>query len=206
MALDTASTTGSRPQALPALVRSAWIGPVLTAAAAVVIIVGRSVITISSPGLILLVCIAIAAVLGGVRPALGSAAIASVFVAIDASDPGQLFSYDSAALSRLLVNVATTFMMALLVGGIQERLEAQRELLAARRSEDRQRALTDPASEAILTIDAGSEVLAANPATAELFGYPVDEIVGGSLTRLIPPAFRARHVGAVQRYLSTGRR
>jgi CheY-like chemotaxis protein len=68
-------------------------------------------------------------------------------VAVDASALGQFLRYDDAALSRLLVDIATTFVMAALVGGIQERFERQRELLAAQRSEDRQRALTDPASE-----------------------------------------------------------
>jgi two-component system CheB/CheR fusion protein len=206
MAHDAAPMTESRLAAMPALWRSRWIGPVLTTAAVLVILVGRSFVTISSPGLILLVFVAISAVLGGIRPALAGATIASAFVVVDASAPGQLFQYDSAALSRLLVNVATTFVMALLVGGIQERLEAQRDLLAARRSEDRQRALTDPASEAILTIDAQSRVVAANPASAELFGYPIDEIVGDSITRLIPPAMRDRHLAAVGHYLSTGRR
>jgi two-component system, cell cycle sensor histidine kinase and response regulator CckA len=206
MAHDTAPMTGSRLAALPAQLRSRWIGPVLTAAAVLVILAGRSIVTISSPGLILLVFVAISGVLGGIRPALASATIASAFVAVDASAPARLFEYDSAALSRLLVNVATTFSMAILVGGIQERLETQRDLLAARRSEDRQRALTDPASEAILTIDTHSRVLAANPASAELFGYPLDRIVGDSITRLMPPAMRDRHLAAVEHYLSTGRR
>ena len=203
MALDTAPMTGSR---MSALSRSPWIGPVLTAAVVLAILVGRSFVTISSPGLILLVVVAISAVLGGVRPALAAATISSAFVVVDASAPGQLFTYDSSALSRLFVNVAATFVMAILVGGIQERLETQRDLLAARRSEDRQRALTDPASEAILTIDAQGGVLAANPATADLFGYPIDEIVGNSITRLMPPAMRDRHLAAMNQYLDTGRR
>ncbi|HEX7950520.1 MAG TPA: PAS domain S-box protein [Candidatus Limnocylindrales bacterium] len=206
MAHDTAPMFGSRLAALPALWRSRWVGPALTVGAVVAIMVGRTVVTISSPGLILLVLVALSAVLGGIRPALASATIASAFVVVDASAPGQLFQYDSVAQSRLLVNVATTFVMAALVGGIQERLEAQRELLAAKRSEDRQRALTDPASEAILTIDVGSRIFAANPATAELFGYPIDQIVGGSITRLIPPAMRDRHLAAMEHYLATGRR
>jgi two-component system cell cycle sensor histidine kinase/response regulator CckA len=206
MSLDAAPMTGSRLAALPALLRSRWIGPILTVAAVLAIMGGRYVVTISSPGLILLVFVAISAVLGGIRPALASATLASAFVAVDASAPGQPFRYDSVALSRLVVNVATTFVMAVLVGGIQERLDAQRELVAARRSEDRQRALTDPASEAILTINGRSEVLAANPATAELFGYPIDQIVGGSITRLMPPALRDQHLAAMDHYLATGRR
>ena len=125
MAHETTPTTESRLAALPAMFRSRWTGPVLTAAAVLAILVGRSVITISSPGLILLVLVAISAVLGGIRPALASATIASSFVVVDASTPGQLFQYDSVAISRLVVNVATTFVMAGLVGGIQERLAAE---------------------------------------------------------------------------------
>ena len=206
MAHDTAPRTGALLAATPVSMRSRWLGPALTVAAVLAIPAGRSVATISSPGLILLVLVAISAVLGGIRPALASATIASAFVAVDASAPGQLLHYDSAASSRLLVNVVAAFVMAVLVGGIEERLEGQRESLAARRSEDRQRALTDPASEAILTIDASSLVLAANPATAELFGYRIDAIVGSSITKLMPPAMRDRHVTAIRRYLDTGRR
>ena len=156
--------------------------------------------------MILLVLVASSAVLAGVGPALASAGIVIAFVAVDASAPGQLFAYDSVALSRLVVNVATTLITAVLVGGIQQRLVVQRELLAAQRSEDRQRALTDSASEAILTIDVGSVILAANPATADLFGYPIHEIVGSPISKLMPLDLRGHHLDSMARYLRTGRR
>jgi PAS domain S-box-containing protein len=190
----------------PRLIPARWIGILATAAAVILIILIRQFITISSPGMILLVFVAITGVLAGIAPALISAAIVVAFVAVDASAPGQPFTYDSTALSRLIVNGSTAVVMALLVGGIQERLARQNEILATERSEDRQRALTDPASEAILTIDTGSVVTAANPASAELFGYPIDEIVGESITKLMPPAYRGRHFDAFARYLRTGRR
>jgi two-component system cell cycle sensor histidine kinase/response regulator CckA len=199
-------STTSRRTSTTRLALDRWTGPLLTVAAIGVIVVARQVVTISSPGLILLVFVAISAVLAGILPALTSAALLVAFVAVDASSPGQLFVYDSTALSRLLVNVGAGIVMALLVGGIQERLQAQRELLANQRSEDRQRALTDPASEAILTIDINSVVVAANPATAELFGYPVEEVVGQPITKLMPPAMRGRHLDAFSRYQRTGRR
>jgi PAS domain S-box-containing protein len=196
----------SRQPAARWLVPSRWIGPLATGAAVALIVLVRMVVPISSPGPILLVFVAISAVLAGIGPALVSATIVVVFVALDASAPGRLFAYDSAALSRLVVNGSTAVVMAALVGGIQRRLAAQRELVASQRSEDRQRALTDPASEAILTIDASSVILAANPASAELFGYPLDEIVGSSVTKLMAPAYRGRHFDALARYLRTGRR
>jgi PAS domain S-box-containing protein len=183
-----------------------WTGPALMVVAIGLIVVARQFVTVSSPGLILLVIVAISGVLAGVIPALVSAAIFVAFVAADASSPGRLFVYDSAAISRLFVNVVTAVVMALLVGGIQQRLQAQRELLANQRSEDRQRALTDPASEAILTIDVNSVILAANPATSELFGYPIDQIVGQPITNLMPGPMRGRHLEAFTRYLRSGRR
>ena len=196
------SRIADQPRVIPAR----WVGILATASAVVLIILIRQVIPISSPGLILLVFVAISGVLAGIAPALISAAIVVTFVAVDASAPGQPFTYDSTALSRLVVNGSTAVVMALLVGGIQQRLARQNESIASERSEDRQRALTDPASEAILTIDTGSIVTAANPASAELFGYPIDEIVGQSITNLMPPAYRGRHFDAFARYLRTGRR
>lgn len=196
----------SRQPVKPWLIPATWIGPLATVAAVVAIVVIRTVVPITTPALILLVFVAISAVLAGILPALISAAILIAFVSVDASVAGQLFSYDSAALSRLIVNVSSAVVMAVLVGGIQQRLVTQRELVARQQSEDRQRALTDPASEAILTIDVESIVLAANPASAELFGYPIEEIVGSSITKLMPAPFRGRHFDAFARYLRTGRR
>jgi PAS domain S-box-containing protein len=185
---------------------AAWIGPLATAAAVALIVLARPFVTISSPGLILLVFVAISAVLAGLLPALASAAIVTGFVVLDASADGQLFVYDSAALSRVVANVAAAVVMALLVGGIQQRLQAHQAVLAGQRSEDRQRALTDSATEAILTIDADSRILAANPASAELFGHPIEAIVGQPITMLMPPSVRSQHLEAFGRYLRTGRR
>ena len=184
MAHDRVPMIGRRLATMPNVLRSRWIGPVATVAAVVLILLARSFVTVTSPGLVLLVFVAISAVLGGLTSALLSAAITVAFVLVDASVPDHLFQYDTAALSRLILIVGTTLVMAVLVGGIQQRLQAQLELLASQRSEDRQRALTDPASEAIITIDTNSVILGANPATSELFGYPTSEIVGGSITQI----------------------
>jgi PAS domain S-box-containing protein len=67
-------------------------------------------------------------------------------------------------------------------------------------------ALASSAPDAILTIDERSRILFANPATERLFGYGVDELLGRSLTVLIPEAMRDRHRAGIARYLSTGRR
>jgi PAS domain S-box-containing protein len=67
-------------------------------------------------------------------------------------------------------------------------------------------ALTESAPDAILTIDEASTIISANPATERIFGYTPEEIVGRSLTALIPERFRAAHSAGVAHYLRTGRR
>lgn len=63
----------------------------------------------------------------------------------------------------------------------------------------------DPA-EAVLTIDADSTIVYASPAIEAVFGYPADELVGGSLLKLIPPEMRQAHLRGLGRYLTTGER
>jgi len=135
MAHDTAPATGR----LPVPLRSRWVGPWLTVAAVAIVALAQSLVTVTSPGLILVVFVAISALLGGIRIALASALITVAFVAVDASAPGQLFVYDDAGLSELVLVAISAASMAVLVGTIQQRLEAQHELLAARRSDDRPR-------------------------------------------------------------------
>lgn len=125
-----------------------WIGPLLTVAAGLLIVLTRELVPISSPELILMVFVALSAVLAGVVPALASAAIVAVFAIVDSSAPGQPFVYDSAALSRLVVDVAAAISMALLVGGNRQRLRAQREPLAGQSSDERQQATSGAVREA----------------------------------------------------------
>ena len=67
-------------------------------------------------------------------------------------------------------------------------------------------ALAESAPDAILTIDEASIILSANPATERVFGYEPEELVGQSLTRLIPERMRGAHDAGIARYVRTGRR
>lgn len=67
-------------------------------------------------------------------------------------------------------------------------------------------ALARSAPDAILTIDAKSIVLSANPAVERIFGYTPEELVGGSLHVLIPERLRHSHDAGVAHYVATGRR
>ena len=61
-------------------------------------------------------------------------------------------------------------------------------------------------TEAILTIDAESKILFVNPAACRLFGYQKTELIGESLTVLIPLELRERHLVGFSRYMHTGKR
>lgn len=73
-------------------------------------------------------------------------------------------------------------------------------------SDGRFEALARSAPDAILTINAESIVLSANPAVERIFGYTPEELIGGSLHVLIPERLRQSHDAGVEHYLSTGRR
>ncbi|HEV2762123.1 MAG TPA: ATP-binding protein, partial [Pyrinomonadaceae bacterium] len=51
-----------------------------------------------------------------------------------------------------------------------------------------------------------SRILFANAAASRIFGYAVEEMVGQSLTMLMPEYLRAAHRAGVRRYLDTGER
>lgn len=71
------------------------------------------------------------------------------------------------------------------------------------KSEARYRALTEAATDAILTIDEESTISFANAAAQHMFGYSEDQMVGSKLTMLIPERLRSAHEAGFERYLRT---
>jgi PAS domain S-box-containing protein len=68
------------------------------------------------------------------------------------------------------------------------------------------RIIADTASDAIITIDEESTMLFVNRAAEKIFGYSRAELVGQSLTMLMPDYLRHVHRAGLQRYLATGQR
>ena len=58
---------------------------------------------------------------------------------------------------------------------------------ALRTSEERLRAITDSANEAIVSVDSTGNVVSWNAGATVLFGYAPDEILGTPFTLLLPP-------------------
>src|SRR5258708_4559950 len=68
------------------------------------------------------------------------------------------------------------------------------------------RIIADTASDAIITIDEDSTMLFVNRAAEKIFGYSHAELLGQSLTMLMPDYLRHVHRSGLQRYLATGQR
>jgi PAS domain S-box-containing protein len=77
---------------------------------------------------------------------------------------------------------------------------------ALRRSEAGYRSVVEVATDAVLTIDRNSRIIFANSAASKMFGYPLQELSGESLTILMPAYLRELHEAALQRFVNTGQR
>ena len=73
-----------------------------------------------------------------------------------------------------------------------------------RASEERWRVVTEGAVDAIIVADRTGHVTAFNRAAQALFGYTAEEVVGQSLTLLMPNRFQDAHERGLARYLATG--
>jgi two-component system, sensor histidine kinase and response regulator len=85
-----------------------------------------------------------------------------------------------------------------MIEDITDRKQAQEAL---RESEARFRAITETASDAIVTMDESSRILFANPATTAIFGYAEDELVGRPFSMLLPAQAQGTAMTDVASYL-----
>ena len=98
----------------------------------------------------------------------------------------------------------TAIGLALIVGYLKARADQKKAIELAREGETRQRMVTETSADAIVSIDEHSIIRFANPATEEIFGCPIESLIGQSLTTLMPESLRERHLTAVARYLASG--
>lgn len=91
-------------------------------------------------------------------------------------------------------------------GTVRDVTERKRAQEALQESEERYRIVAETANDVIITIDESSRIVYANPATEKAFGYAVQELLGQSLTVLMPDSLRFRHVAALKKFIDTGER
>ena len=90
-----------------------------------------------------------------------------------------------------------------LITDIEDHKRAQEALKS---SEEKHRVIVEAANDAVISMDKNGFILLANPATARMFGYELVEILGQSLTMLMPESMRSLHENGYKRYLTTGER
>lgn len=86
----------------------------------------------------------------------------------------------------------------------QEMHERQQAVAALRASEERFRAITESANDAIISADSAGNIVSWNARAEVLFGYPAEEILGASLTRLMPAHYQAAHGQRLTQWSATG--
>ena len=101
---------------------------------------------------------------------------------------GELF-YEERTITPILANSGEITHYVSISRDITKRVEAK-EALAE--SENRYRTITETATDAIITADGEGLITLANPAAAQLFGYPTEALIGQPLTNLMPGKYKQR--------------
>ena len=65
---------------------------------------------------------------------------------------------------------------------------------------ERIRTIVEIAPDAVITIDSDQKITLFNPMAEEIFGYPANEVLGQSLTMLMPEKSRSLHFGEVEKF------
>ncbi len=86
---------------------------------------------------------------------------------------------------------------------ITERKKAEEALS---QEEGRFRRIAETASDAIITIDQESRIIFSNRAVERILGYSRNELMGQSLTLLMPPHLQSMHMNGMERYRQSGQR
>ncbi|HZA27141.1 MAG TPA: PAS domain S-box protein [Actinomycetota bacterium] len=87
------------------------------------------------------------------------------------------------------------------LGRVVERHRAEEAL---RDSEERFRAVAEPALDAIISADSEGNITYFNHGAERAFGYGAHEVIGKPLTILMPERFRDLHSQGLRRYVDTG--
>lgn len=111
-----------------------------------------------------------------------------------------------AVFAKRTLQEGTLSAMASVADGIANAIRRKKIELALQQSEEQYRLVAETANDAILTIDETSTILFVNRAASRIFGHEQDEMIGRSLTMLMPEYLRQLHLAGQKRYLETGRK
>lgn len=71
-------------------------------------------------------------------------------------------------------------------------------------SEERYHIITETAWDAIICLDENSQMIFVNHAAERIFGYKIEDLIGQSIGKIIPPELREKHFQGFNRYIKTG--
>ncbi len=137
---------------------------------------------------------------GGRNPGLVAIALSALATDYFIIPPLYSIRPDSINLLEESVFIAVALLITSLASAHQRGERSRRE------SEERYRIITETASDAIITIDETSRVLFVNHAAEKIFGHSENEMIGRSLTLLMPDYLRHVHEAGIKRYLDTGQK
>ncbi len=109
--------------------------------------------------------------------------------------------YDNAVVERLQPFLRTYAGIILANQANVARAEAEQQL---QEREMRLRAVLDNVVDGIITIDEQSRIRSVNPALEAMFGYEAKELLGQSVTQLMPEKHQKPHLKAMKRYHRSG--
>jgi PAS domain S-box-containing protein len=89
-----------------------------------------------------------------------------------------------------------------IIRDVSERVSMEDEL---RTSEARMRSIMETANDAIITADSSGFILSWNAAAKAIFGYGPDEVIGQSLTLIVPDEFKSAHEQGIDRVSGGGK-
>ena len=110
---------------------------------------------------------------------------------------GRSIASPDTSLLKMMANIGSQ------MGQFIERRRAEQDVLDR---EEQYRLLAATASDVLISIDHNSTIQFANVATKRIFGYAPEELIGKSLTMLMPDRLRPRHLAQIARYIETGER
>src|SRR4029434_106866 len=82
--------------------------------------------------------------------------------------------------------------------------QRQQAAAALRASEERFRAITESANDAIISADSSGNIVSWNARAEAIFGYTAEEILGTPFTRLMPTRYHVAHLKRFRQWSTTG--
>lgn len=161
----------------------------------------NDMLTTTSPGLLFIPAIMVAAALGGLRPGL----LAAVVVL----PPACLIAAQDGFNAAVWTNVALLFVIGLAIAWLGELLRRERvttrsALHAIAEREAHLQSVLDTVPDATVVIDTRGTIVSFNVAAIRQFGYTAAEAIGHNVNLLMPTPYAEQHDGYLARYLGTG--